>query len=203
MGERVLRIFTFRPLHGAFDEVVRRELMPDLKRKPGNLDAYSARQGPDDVGQRVIATVWRTRSAMVEAVGEGLGSFRPEYFPEVTDRRLAVVPVRAGRRYLETVRPRILRILRGRVRPGELAAYAEDVDQGAEHDASRDDGPVAVYMGPAVEDGPDAFVTLSAWREWSHIEIATGGDVDRTRATRHPERLLAWDVAHFEVVPDG
>ena len=56
---------------------------------------------------------------------------------------------------------------------------------------------MALYLAT---DGVDAFVTMSAWRSWHDIELATGGDIHRPRATRHPERLVAWDVEHFELV---
>ncbi len=60
-------------------------------------------------------------------------------------------------------------------------------------------GPLALYL--ALEE-PDRFVTLSVWSSWSALEVATGGDVGRPVATRHEERLLAWEAAHYEVLPN-
>ena len=45
-------------------------------------------------------------------------------------------------------------------------------------------------------------MTLSVWSSWSALEVATGGDVGRPIATRHEERLLAWEAAHYEVLPN-
>jgi heme-degrading monooxygenase HmoA len=202
MSEQILRLLEFRPAQAAFYEILRSDLMPALLRLPGIVDGYSARQGPDDTGPRVVATVWRTRAAMVAAVGEQLGMFRPDLLAATTDHDLEMLPLLVGRRYLITERPRILRIVRGHVRPGELTAYATDVRDGSGLDAARDNGPVSVYMGGDVERGSDAFLTLSTWRDWRDIEAATGGDIHRPRATRHPERLVGWEVDHFEIVPD-
>jgi hypothetical protein len=43
---------------------------------------------------------------------------------------------------------------------------------------------------------------VSVWESWSALEAATGGDIRRPIATRHPERIERWDAAHFEVI-DG
>jgi len=56
---------------------------------------------------------------------------------------------------------------------------------------------MALYLA---DRGDDRFVTISAWREWADIEWATGGDVRRPAATRQSERLLEWDVEHYEIV---
>jgi heme-degrading monooxygenase HmoA len=200
MDGRVLRLDAFRSLRPAYDELLRGELVAELLGMPGLADAYAARQGPDDAGPRLVATVWSTEAAMVAAIGAGFGASHPQHVESTTDQRRETVPLLVGHRYLPTAGPLILRLLRGRVRPGELAAYAQDVDHGADEDAHRENGPVAVYMGGVATEGPEAFVTLSAWREWTDIEAATGGDIHRPRATRQPERLAEWDVEHFEIV---
>jgi hypothetical protein len=45
-------------------------------------------------------------------------------------------------------------------------------------------------------------VTLSVWESWSAIEAATGGDVRRPMATRHPERIIAWEATHLEIIEE-
>ncbi len=200
MSGQVLRLDAFRCLRPAYDDLLRRELVPDLVGMSGLLDAYCARQGPDDAGPRLVATVWSSGTAMTAAMGAGFGASHPDHVDATADHRPEVVPLLLGHRYLPDAVPLLVRVLRGRVRPGELAAYAEDVRHGALADAQRDDGPVAVYLGAVVTGGPDVFVTLSAWRRWTDIEAATGGDVHHPRATRRPERLVDWDVEHFEVV---
>ncbi|OGO59503.1 MAG: hypothetical protein A2V85_09185 [Chloroflexi bacterium RBG_16_72_14] len=200
MNGQVLRLDAFRCLRPAYDELLRTELVAELLGRPGLIDAYAARQGPDDAGPRLVVTVWSSEDAMGAAIGAGFGASHPQHVESTTDHRPETVELLVGRRYLPAAAPLILRLFRGRVCPGELAAYAEDVHHGSDEDAHRDNGPVAVYMGGVANKGPDAFVTLSAWREWTDIEAATGGDIHRPRATRRPERLADWDVEHFEVV---
>lgn len=195
----VIRLFTFRAVRTAFDEILRTVIMPDLCAQTGIVDCYSARQGPDENGPRVVASIWRTQAAMTEALGEelGAGPFHPEYLDETSDRILEVFPLEVSQQFAAAESARILRILRGTVRPGEITAYFDDVQAGVQFDAARPDGPVCLHLGSA---GPDAFITISAWRTWADIEFATGGDVRRPRATRHPERLVDWDVGHYEIV---
>jgi hypothetical protein len=195
----VIRLFSFRAARPAFDEILRDVMMPDLSVQPGLMDCYSARQGPDEIGPRVVASVWRSRPEMVAALGEQLGSgpFHPEYLDESTDRVLEVVPLEIAERFDAAEPARILRILRGIVGSGEMAAYVDDVRTGMHIDVASSDGPVSLYLGSS---GGDAFITVSAWRKWTDIELATGGDVHRPRATRRPERLIDWDVSHFEIV---
>ncbi len=200
MGEAsVIRLFTFRTVRPAFDQILRDVIVPDLCVRAGIVDCYSARQGPDEIGPRIVASVWRSRSEMVAALGEelGAGAFHPEYLDETTDRVLEVVPLEIAERFGTGDPARILRILRGAVAPGEMAAYIDDVRTGVHIDVGSSDGPVALYL--ASNEG-DSFITVSAWRKWADIELATGGDVRRPRTTRRPERLVDWDVGHFEIV---
>jgi hypothetical protein len=194
--DAVIRLFSFRAVMPAFDEILRHELMPELCTKPGLVDCYSGRQGPD--GSRLVASVWRDQAAMVDALGlEPGGPFHPEYMDATTDRAVAALGLRISERFPVAEAPRILRILRGRVKPGELDAYVEDVRHGTAHDADSPNGPTSLYLGV---DADGSFATVSAWRDWHHIELATGGDIHRPRATRRPERLLDWDVDHYEIV---
>jgi hypothetical protein len=192
----VIRVFSFQAARKGFDEILRTELVPDLLGKAGLRDWYVGRQGPDDAGPRVVATVWDRRESMIDALGEQLGTFHPEYLDATVGQRLEVMELLIDWRS-EREDVRILRLLRGQVREGELGAYVEDVERGVQLDASDGHGPAALYLA---ESGRDAFVTVSAWRDWSDIEQATGGDVRHPLATRHPERLVAWDVQLFEVV---
>jgi hypothetical protein len=59
-------------------------------------------------------------------------------------------------------------------------------------------GPLALHL--AIGPGDDDFVTMSVWESWAALETATGGDVQRPVATRHPERIERWDAAHFEII---
>jgi hypothetical protein len=192
----VIRLFRFVPVRPSFDHVLRTEMIPDLLAKPGIVDFYSGRQGPGEVGPRITVSVWSSRDAMVEAIGDRLGVFHPELLGDTTDHELEILGVLVEER-VATDPPTILRSLRGRTRPGELPTYAADVRRGVGHDAQLGHAPMALYLA---DRGDDRFVTISAWREWADIEWATGGDVRRPAATRQSERLLEWDVEHYEIV---
>jgi hypothetical protein len=193
-----LRLFRFRAAHPGFDDVLRATLIPDLRSKAGLTAAYSGRQGPDEIGPRIVASVWATRTAMDAAVGPGLGTFHPELLPDSTDRALEILPLAIERRFDVEDEARILRLFRGTVRPDELDPYIEEARAGTELDGTGENGPCALFL--ARGEG-DHFVTMSAWRSWHDIELASGGDVRRPQATRHSERLVDWRVEHFEIVP--
>jgi len=194
----VIRLFTFRAARPGFDEILRSVLVADLRRQRGILECFSGRQGPEEAGPRIVASVWQDADSMVAAVGDSLGTFHPELMDETVDRGLQTLAVRIGRRFDVPAEPRILRVLHGRVRAGQLDEYVRDVEHGVEADARDRHGPTTLYLGEA---GDDRFVTVSTWRSWSDIERATGGDVHRPRATRQPERLIDWDVQLYEIVP--
>ena len=97
-------------------------------------------------------------------------------------------------------RARILRTLRGNVRPGERDAYIEQARLGYLADIEAGHGPLAIHLGTG--SGDDDFVTLSVWESWSAIEAATGGDVRRPMATRHPELIIAWEATHLEIIEE-
>ncbi len=193
----VIRLFSFQAARRGFDEILRTVMIPDLLEKPGIIDLCVGRQGPDDLGPRIVASVWDSRQSMLDAIGDRLGTFHPEHLDATSDQRLEICELGVAWRSEAAPPNRILRVLRGEVRTGELEAYVEDVQHGVELDALDQHGPTTLYLGKL---GGDTFVTVSAWRDWSDIELATGGNVNHPRATRHPERLIDWDVQHFEVV---
>ena len=196
----ILRLFSFRPVQSAFDAVMRDVMVPDLRLFPGLLDLYLGRRGPDELGPRLIASVWSSRSAMIPAVGEHFDPpiFHPEYLDATTDRVLDVLPLAVSLRFERPGPARIMRALRGRIRPGERDAYIEEARIGTLADVAAGRGPIALHL--ATGPGDDDFVTLSVWESWSDIEAATGGDVERPIATRHPERIVDWDASHYELI---
>jgi heme-degrading monooxygenase HmoA len=196
----VLRLFRFRSATPGFDAQIRDVLIPDVVRLAGNLAAYAGRIGPDDDGARLIATVWASREAMAEAVGEGFDPpvFHPELLPGSTDRELDILPVACvlePDRYADSG---ILRLITGHTRPGAQRAYADAVRTGAADDRAAGVGPIALYLG--VQE-PDRFATLSLWDSWSHLEQATGADTRSVGRTRHEELLDRWGAEHFEAIP--
>lgn len=202
-GGPIIRLFSFRAARPAFDETLRAVLVPDLRRQPGLVEAYVGRQGPGDQGPRLVASVWTDRVAMSDAVGDGLGTFHPELLSDTTEHLLEILRVRVDRRFGPPDSASILRILRGQVRGGEMDEYVDDVRHGADLDSVSDHGPVALFLGQGeggAQGEPGRFATVSTWRDWHDIELATGGDIHRPRATRHPERLTDWDVQHYELI---
>jgi hypothetical protein len=202
---RVLRLFRFRPVRKGFDAILRDELIPDLVGFPELIDVHVGRQGPDEMGERLVASVWESRAAMSAAVGERLESaiFHPERLEGTTDRALDVKELTIAMRFddspaLPQSTTGILRVARGHIQPGELDAYRDDVRIGTLADAEAGHGPLALYL---VIDPPDRFLTLSAWSSWSVLEAATGGDVQRPLATRHVERIKDWGAVHYEILP--
>lgn len=184
----VLRIHRFRPLVVGIDVVLRNRLA-ELRALPGLLDVVVGRQGPDELGPRVLASVWTSEAAMPPPLGSELG--------EVADAAIEVAPVRVLFRADAGPAPRIIRLFRGRVRPGELARYVEEVRVGTAADDAAGHGPLALYLAESAAS-PDGFVTLSTWTSWPAVEAATGGDVNRPVATRHPERIVSAEVTHYE-----
>ena len=202
---RVLRLFRFRPVRKGFDGILRDALIPDLFALPGLIDVYVGRHGPDEMGERLVASVWESLPAMTEAVGDSFDQpvFHPEYLGETTDRSLEIHPLTEtlGSRGAPLVQSAtgILRVAHGQVHPGELEAYHEDVRLGTAADVEAGHGPLALYL--AIEP-PDRFATLSVWSTWSVLELATGGNVNRPIATRHAERIQTWEAVHYEMLPN-
>lgn len=197
----VIRLFRFRAAHREFDRVLRTEMLPDLRRLPGLIDVHVGRQG-EDLGDRVVASTWTDRGSMVAGLGPSLeeSTFHAERLPETTDRVLEVHDLAIALRFELATPPGILRVFRGGVRPGELDVYIEEAREGTLGDAEAGRGPNALFLAPV---RPDGFVTVSLWRDWAAVEVATGGDVHRPITTRDPRRIIAMDVAHYEVVSDA
>jgi hypothetical protein len=197
--EAVIRILHFRPQRVDFDSQLREQFIPILRGQAGLLDLVAGRHGPDERGPRVVLSVWDADAAVAlpqwpdQALVDQVGS------AETTAPPAEVLPVRARFRSDRTDPPRVLRIFRGRVRAGELEAYVDEAASGTRADAAAGYGPLALYLAADIV-APDTFITASAWADWSAIETATGGDIRRPVATRHPERLIEADVLHYEVI---
>ncbi len=203
---RVLRLFRFRPVRKGFDGILRDALIPDLFAFPDLVDVYVGRHGPDEMGERLVASVWESRSAMLSAVGDSFDQpvFHPEYLEETADRGLDIHQLDLTFRFddvLVAAQPAtgILRLAHGQVHQGELDAYREDVRLGTIADDEAGHGPLAFYLA---FEPPDRFVSMSVWSSWSVLEVATGSDVNRPIATRHPERIQALDIVHYELLPN-
>jgi hypothetical protein len=196
----VLRLFRFRPAVSGFDVAIRDVLITDVRRLHGNLAAYAGRVGPDEAGERLIATVWESREAMVAGVGENLDRpvFHPELLEGSEDRRLDILPIAFSLEPDRALEAGIIRLVTGLTRPGDQQAYVAAVEAGAATDRAAGTGPVALYLGVLA---PDSFTTLSLWAAWGDLEAATGADIRATGRTRHEELLERWSASHYEAVP--
>jgi len=192
----VVRVFRFRTVRPGFDTILRGEMMPELREMAGLDDVFFGRQGPDDVGPRIVVSIWSSSEAMVAGVSDRLGVFHPEHLAATSDHVLEMFEQRIGDRTAGPP-PTILRTFRGIVRPGELDAYVDDVLEGVELDRRNEVGPTAIYLGTADEA---AFITSSAWRDWDDVARSTGGSIHQPNATRQPERLVSWSIEHYEIV---
>jgi len=197
---RVIRLCKFRPVRVAFDQILREEMVPALLDAPGLLDLYVGRQGPEELGPRLIATVWGLREAMASAVGESLDDpvLLPQYLDETTEREVQVFPLAFGYRFVSPHRPGVLRLVNGIVGAGGLDRYVAEAHAGTLADDSLGRGPLALYLAPRAAE---QFLTLSVWTDWSGLQEATGGDIQRPIATRHATLLDAWQANHYEAIP--
>lgn len=205
MADRqVLRLFRFRPSGVGFDAIMRDEIIPDLLALPGLLDVHVGRQGPNEVGERIVASIWTSRDAMATGVGEDFDPpmFHPEHLDRTTDRRLEWLSLDAHLRFTTPAAAAvgvIIRLGRGQVRPDQLHDYVAEVRRGTRLDAEAGHGPLVLYLATTP---PDRFLTLSVWASWVALEQATGGDLRRPVATRHEERIVAFEASHYECLPN-
>ena len=200
-----LRLVTFRPARAGFNSSLREAIVPGLLGFPQLTDLHVGRQGPDELGNRLVATIWASREAMVAAVGEQVGasSPRPELLADTADLKLEILDLMVGLRFDRVDAPRssgIVRVARGLVQPGALDLYREVVLRGTCADVQAGHGPVALYLASWPDE--DRFVTLSVWDSWAALERATGGDTRNPISTRNMEQMVEWAVDHYEAVPN-
>ncbi|MGZ8515288.1 MAG: hypothetical protein ACXW4H_07180 [Candidatus Limnocylindrales bacterium] len=197
----VIRLFGFRPTRPAFDNVVRDRMVPEICAQPGVVDAYAGRRGPDELGPRLVVSVWASREAMelVFAGSAQPGGFQPESLDGIADGTVEVFPAVISYRADRVAEvPGIIRVFRGSTVPGQLARYVKETRAGVAADVAAGHGPAAFYLaaGAAV----DTFVSVSVWSSWAAIELATGGDTGRPTATRRPELIASYDATHYEAI---
>lgn len=194
----VIRILRLRPAGIGFDSVLR-EAMPALRASAGLLDVVAGRHGPDELGPRIVASVWASPEAVDVAVRSQPESAALVAPPHALDASVESLALHVVFRTEAPKTPRVVRAFTGQVRPGTLATYVDAARAGTLVDDAAGRGPCALYLGSLPSD-PDRFVTISTWSDWAAIEAATGGDIRRPVATRHPDRLVAWEAIHFEAL---
>ena len=202
MSDRpVIRLFRFRPALVEFDKTLRTIMVPDLRQMDGLIDVHVGRHGSEQLGDRVVATIWTDRAAMNAGIGPSLAesTFHPDRLSDTTDHQFEVHELDLMLRFPRGRPSTLLRLFRGQVKPGELAVYIDEARAGTLADVEAEQGPAALYLAA---DPPDRFLTLSLWPDWAAIERATGGDVRRPMSTKDSARIVDMDIVHYEVVSD-
>lgn len=178
------------------DQFVREAMVPGLRAQEAARHVYAGRAGPDDVGQRVVASVWESESDDAPpGITDLLDLERSESIARVS---VEVFPLVLSLPFELNDEARILRVFRGQARPGELELYVAEARDGTYADVAAAHGPAALFLGVAE---PDGFVTVSVWAAWENIAAATGGDLRTPIATRHAKRLVSGTATHYEIVP--
>jgi hypothetical protein len=193
-----LRVVLFRPTgaEASVDASLRESILPALCSRPGIADAWVARHG-EATADRILVAVWASPPTAADEVATIMRFMPPESV--LVSTRHDLLPIEVAARFDRVDRPAVLRLFRGIVQPGQLAAYIEEARSGMLADAAVNAGLHAFYLARA---GGDEFVTVSLWSDWDAIERATGGNVRDPFATRNSDRLATFQVDHFEVVPD-
>ncbi len=199
MNPSILRLVRFRPTGPGFDRSLRANLIPEAARLPGNRAVFAGRRGPGENGPRLVATLWQSHSAMVDAVGEQLEPpvFHPELLETTTDRSVVTLPVAVAFDPEPGAEVTIIRLVIGRTNLGSLDDYVARAREGTVADRELQVGPRALYLAV---DPPDGFVTLSLWETWANVQEATGAE-DAEIRTRHADRLAEWHAEHYEALP--
>ena len=93
----------------------------------------------------------------------------------------------------------ILRLARGVLRDVEPARYAERVIDGFEADRQGGHGPNALVLAHV---GERAFVTVTVWSDWQHVEVATGASIRDPIRTKRGADLVSFVAEHYELLVD-
>ena len=199
-----MRLSAFRPVGdaSALDATLRDDVAPRLANFDGLVGAWIGRQGPDRGHERQLVSIWDSRDALANALGDAV--VIPE-FDRDHGRDLVVGPCETLALAIELEfdrpgTPQVLRIFHGEVRDGELERYVEEAKTGTLSDASTPTGPLGLFLGV---DPPRRFVTISIWTDWAAIELTTGGNVRHPVATRHAELLTSVSADHYEILAAG
>jgi hypothetical protein len=220
---RYLRVITFTATgpEAVVDAALRDVVVPELLGLREIGDAWVGRSGPDAPHLRVLATTWLDvppiaggpeRAADLAALdapalggGAGVagsgagGAGGADGAGGATIERIEQVGLAIHARFDGSEPARILRIFRGRARPGELDAYVAEARAGMWMDGEGNGGLLAFALGT---EPPDAILTVSAWSGWAEIEAATGGTTQAPIATRNAGRLASFTVDHLEILPE-
>ena len=100
----------------------------------------------------------------------------------------------------------IVRVLQGRVRPGQTAVFRKQAQEALD-DARRHDGLVYAQAGRQVHsDGSEEIAFVSVWRDLETLYGWLGGNnlLDTPVATGvGPDSFERFEVQHYEAFEDG
>jgi hypothetical protein len=199
-GGEIVRLAYVRDLApmSQIDSRLRDVGLPALRGLPGILDVHVARRGPDQNGERIIASVWESTERMAAAMGPTVEeATHADLAPEVIRQGVEILPLAFSLRFPSESVARVLRVFRGEVKDGFVDEYLEAARAGAEADAEHGEGPLGLFLGFA---GERNFVTVSVWPDWSTIQSRTGGNTRQPIATRHAQMLVRGTATHYEVL---
>ncbi len=195
-----LRVVTFQPgeATSASDGDLRDKCVSTLADLEEIVDVWAGRRGSGEDQGRVLVSTWlvdpETADGAPDVVALRALGDKVSVIDQIEQFALAV-----HARFERADPPGILRLFRGRVRPGELDAYVEVARAGMLADSVDNRGLIAFALA---SQPPDGFTTVSVWTDWSAIEAATGGNIRQPFATRNSDRLADFKVTHYEVLPD-
>jgi hypothetical protein len=197
----VLRLSRFRTTLPAFDAVLRRTVLPGIRASTGALGVLAGRQGPDELGTRILASVWSSEAAMRDALGDRSEVAEVEPIEATADHSIELVTVWEFELALAPLSTGILRIARGRIGASDPPATSIQrlaSDLGALR--AEGAGPHDLIIA---EPGPHAFLMVSTWGDWSAIERATGASIDGPLQPKRMAALEAFQADHFELLSDA
>lgn len=193
----IIRVLTFEPAAAGevTDTFLRSTLLPGLLEQPGLQHAHFGRGG-DEAGRRIVVTVWQDELLEPSALSR---LFPFESGQPVAEPLIEAYPATVAFSFAPPEGAQILRVFRGRTKPGQTEAYLDALRDGTQQDVAEGRGPLALFLGLR---GQDAFVTVSVWSSWQRIEAATGGNIRQPIATQHNDLLVEGTAEHFEIVPN-
>jgi hypothetical protein len=196
-GTAIVRLSHFRTVRPGFDAVLRESVLPELLGHPGVLRVFAGRQGPDEIGMRILVSVWDSGESMLRAFG-GDPDAEPAALDETSGRRVEILPVVVSS-IGETLSTGILRIARAGLRDGDLEGYSRLVAQDLEGGREAGLSPLTVVLAGWGERG---FVMISAWADWASIEAATGASIADPVRTKRVAGLVDFNADHYELLHD-
>ncbi len=195
----VLRLSRFRTTLPAFDAVLRRTVLPGIHACAGALGVLAGRQGPDELGTRILASVWSSEAAMRDALGDRSEVADVEPIDATADHSVELMSVWGFDLALSPLSTGILRIARGRIGASDPSTSIQRLANDLAALRADGAGPNDLIIA---EPGPDSFLMVSTWGDWSAIERATGASIAGPLQAKRLAALESFQADHFELLGD-